>query len=66
LNGISFYVLLSSGLAKNGSGLYLVALSICDTGNLIFNYALGVARGESNQFNYYFQVKAKRLLIISI
>ncbi|CAG7668679.1 unnamed protein product, partial [Allacma fusca] len=55
LNGFSFYILLSSGLAKNGSGIYLLILAVCDSGNLLFNYAVGVARGQSNEINNWFK-----------
>ncbi|ODN02495.1 Rhodopsin, GQ-coupled [Orchesella cincta] len=54
LNSLSFYTLVSSGLAKNGSGIYLVSLAVCDIGNLITNYAVGVARGNIPHFNAYF------------
>ncbi|CAL8104994.1 unnamed protein product [Orchesella dallaii] len=54
LNILSFYTLVSSGLSKSGSGIYLVSLAVCDIGNLIANYAIGVARGNFPSFNAYF------------
>lgn len=56
LNTLSFLVLISSGLAKKGSGVYLVALAVCDSGNLIVNILVGVVRGTSTEFNGYFMV----------
>ncbi|XP_035708132.1 uncharacterized protein LOC110850394 [Folsomia candida] len=54
LNSLSAYIFLSTGLARNGSGVYLIALAFCDTGNLIANILLGVWRGASYEFNGYF------------
>lgn len=54
LNLLSLYTLTSSGLSKSGSGVYLVSLAVCDCGNLVANYGVGIARAHIHHFNELF------------
>lgn len=54
LNSVSLYTLISSGLYRSGTGIYLIALAVCDVGNLLTNYLVGIARAYLPDFNDLF------------
>ncbi|KAH3877565.1 FMRFamide peptide receptor frpr-18-like [Dreissena polymorpha] len=55
LNALSFIVLTRKHMRKTTSNLYLSFLAIYDIGTLIFNFMIGVIRGNSEMANKTFQ-----------
>ena len=56
LNTLSFIVLTRKYMRKTTSNLYLAFLAVYDTCSLIFNFMIGVIRGNNESANKNFQV----------
>ena len=56
LNTLSFIVLTRKYMRKTTSNLYLAFLAVYDTCSLIFNFMIGVIRGNNESVNKNFQV----------
>ena len=57
LNVLSFTVLTQKYMRKATSNLYLALLAVYDTCSLLFNFMIGVIRGNSESANKNFQVR---------
>ena len=56
LNVLSFIVLTQKYMRKTTSNLYLAFLAVYDTCSLLFNFMIGVIRGNNESANKNFQV----------